>query len=65
MDSLLIGMDESGEAIDALRLGRLLAEQAGADLHVVAVLPGGMPGAAFESADEEREADSGSSASSK
>jgi len=56
MKSLVIGIDESEEALDALRLGRLLAAETGAGLDVVAVLPGGLPGAAFESRDEEREA---------
>ncbi len=56
MKSLVIGIDESGEAIDALRLGRVLAAECGAGLDVVAVLPGGLPGSAFESPDEEREA---------
>jgi len=57
MKSLLIGIDDSREAIDALRLARLLAEKTGAGLDVVAVLPGGIPGAAFESPEEELEAD--------
>lgn len=56
MDSLVIGIDESTEALDAMRLGRMLAAETGAALDVVAVLPGGLPGGAFESPDEEREA---------
>lgn len=57
MKSLLIGIDESEEAVDALRLGHLLAEETGARLDVVAVLPGGLAGSAFESSEEKREAE--------
>ncbi len=56
MKSLVVGIDESKEALDALKLGRLLAAETGAALDVVAVLPGGVPGGAFESVDEQREA---------
>lgn len=56
MKSLVVGIDESKESLDAMRLGRMLAAETGAALDLVAVLPGGLPGGAFESIDEEREA---------
>ena len=56
MKSLVVGIDDSPEALDALKLGRLLAAETGAALDIVAVLPGGAPGGAFESVDEQREA---------
>ncbi len=56
MKSLVIGIDGSREAMDALALGGMLARLSGARLDVVAVLPGGLPGAAFESREEQHEA---------
>jgi nucleotide-binding universal stress UspA family protein len=53
---LVVGVDQSPESNDALELARLMASQLNAEIHVVAVLPGGRAGPELLSDEQARTA---------